>query len=631
MPSIKLLDDDLITKIAAGEVIERPASVVKELVENSLDAGATKVIVQVEDSGKKLIRITDNGQGMDEEDARRCILRHATSKISSLDDLFSINTLGFRGEALAAIAAVSQLSIITKQVEKLEGFNLIVGGGLTTNSGIIAAEKGTVIEVRDLFFNTPARKKFLKTDSVELKHIIDIITNYALINSNIYFKLIHDNHTLLDAPALENPRNNVASIYGVALAKDLLEINFQNELVEIKGFIGKPYQARNDKKLQVLFVNKRLVKNNEISKAVYDGFHSLLFHGKHPLFFLELTLNPEQIDVNVHPQKSEIKIEQIAHVCNSVFTAIKETLQKNNLVPVVEFDFTGSVSGFQKKEAKYSFDPSQQTTLNPNVDTLNPNVEYTETKNTENKNTETKNTKTKNIEMEETAFAFNGDVFSQTATLHELAAKKMAAAIMRAPGAAEPKLSLPPIRLLGQIHKTFFLAETEGGAFFIDQHAAHERVMYERFMKQFMNNEVKTQSLLQGEVLELSPVERAIVEANLQELKQFGFTLEHFGGNSFTLKTIPSIFNRLQPKEAVRELIGSLNGKNTILARKEEIITRMACRSAVMAGDVLTNTWMELILADLAQTDHPYTCPHGRPSIIKITIEELEKKFKRTG
>ena len=555
-----------------------------------------------------------------------------------MNDLFSINTLGFRGEALAAIAAVSRLSIITKQAEKLEGFNLIVEGGLTIDSGIIAAEKGTVIEVKDLFFNTPARKKFLKTDSVELKHIIDIITNYALVNFNISFKLIHDNHTLLDAPALENPRNNVASIYGIALAKDLLEINFQNELVEIKGFIGKPYQARNDKNLQVLFVNKRLVKNNEISKAVYDGFHSLLFHGKHPLFFLELTLNPEKIDVNVHPRKSEIKIEQIAHVCNSVFTAIKETLQKNNLIPVVEFDFTSPVGGLKKKEAKYSFDPSHQTILNPNVDYAETNsVDYAETNNVDYAETnnvdyaETNNAETRNIEIEETAFAFNGNVFSQTAALHELAAKKMAAAIIQTTEDAEPKLSLPPIRLLGQIHKTFFLAETEGGAFFIDQHAAHERVMYERFMKQFMNNEVKTQSLLQGEILELSPVERAIVEANLQELQQFGFTLEHFGGSSFTLKTIPSIFSRLQPKEAARELIGSLNDKNTILERKEKIITRMACRSAVMAGDILTNAWMELILKDLAQTDHPYTCPHGRPSIIKITIEELEKKFKRIG
>ena len=289
MSKITVLDEQLINKIAAGEVIERPASVVKELMENSLDAKATKIVIEIKDSGKKLIKVSDNGLGMNQEDAEKSILRHATSKIKTADDLFSINTLGFRGEALASIAAVSRFSLTTKQKDQLEAFNLAVEGGQIISSGILAGEEGTLIEIQDLFFNTPARKKFLKSDQVELRHIVDTVIRYALANPEVSFKLLHENHQLLTSPSVKEQQNNIASIYGINLAKELLEINYQSNNINVEGFIAKPYQARNDKSQQVLFVNGRWIKNEDISKAVYDAYHSLLFVNKHPIFILNLT------------------------------------------------------------------------------------------------------------------------------------------------------------------------------------------------------------------------------------------------------------------------------------------------------------------------------------------------------
>ena len=616
MSQIKLLDEELITKIAAGEVIERPASVVKELLENSLDADATRIVIRIKDSGKKLISIEDNGQGMDKEDAQKSILRHATSKISSVEDLFAIQTLGFRGEALATIAAVSQLSIITKTKDQLEGFNLVVEGGKIISTGLLAAETGTIVEVCNLFFNIPVRKKFLKTDAVELRHIIDVATNYALLNPRVSIKLYHENHILLDTQNNEDSRQSIASIYGLNTAKELLEIFFQNEIITINGFIGKPLQSRNDKNLQVIFVNNRLVKSSDITDAVYQGYHSMLFHGKHPLFFLKITLDPSRIDVNIHPQKSEIKIEQKDELSMSIITAIKEILQKNNLVPLMEFEnsFNSNfnsfpLNSFSNSTAKYRFDSSAQTTLDGTESSqINQINSGYQTNNDQNYNNYP-NQKNQDIKDYPIGTNYQPSYFANKPATTKL----------------------PEMKIFGQIHKTFFIAETEGGILFIDQHATHERVMYEQFMKQLLDNSVEIQQLLQGEIIECSAGEKVIIEQYLEDLKIFGFTLEPFGGHSFVLKTLPSIFGRIQPATALQELLSSINDKNTIMQKKEEIITRMACRAAVMAGDVLTNTWMENILHELEETDHPFTCPHGRPGIIKITAEELEKKFKRKG
>ena len=616
MPKINLLPEDLINKIAAGEVIERPASVVKELVENSLDAKATKIKIEIKDSGKKLIKVTDNGSGMEEEDAKKSILRHATSKIQNTADLFDIHTLGFRGEALASIAAVSKLGIITKKKDKLEGYNLVLEGGKIISSGIIGADSGTSIEVHDIFFNTPARKKFLKTDAVELKHIIDTVIRYALINKKVAFELVHDNHQLLNSPAIEDYRGKIASIYGTNLAKNLLEVNFENNDFKISGFIVKPYQARNDKTQQQTYVNNRWVRNDDISKAVYDSYHSLLFVGKHPVFILNIEVDPKRIDVNVHPAKTEIKIEQKDLVYSSVLGAVNGTLKKHNLIPEIDLDYEDQLTfGTPKKEVKsnipkvkYVFDKSNQEQL----DSINSDDPVVNTKiySEDEQLNQTNQEQSKDGEFYASP---EEDVFFRDENK-----------------VADGNYKIPVMKLLGQIHKTFFVAEVSGGLLLIDQHVVQERIFYEKFMKEFMNNKVSVQNLLKGGVLEFSPAERVLVEENLGKLEELGFKLEPFGGNTFLLKTVPSLFGRVQAKELVYSVLAELKqGKNKLEEIQEEIITRMACRASVKAGDTLTNTEMESMLKDLERCKLPYTCPHGRSVLIKVGVDELEKKFKR--
>ncbi|MBI4980356.1 DNA mismatch repair endonuclease MutL [Candidatus Woesearchaeota archaeon] len=611
MPKISILPEELINKIAAGEVIERPASVIKELLENSLDANATRIIVEVKDYGKQLLKVADNGEGMEQEDAGKALLRHATSKIKDINDLFAIQTLGFRGEALASIAAVSKLTLTTKPKGALEGFSLMVEGGIVTNEGIVAAEKGTTIEIEDLFFNTPARKKFLKTDAVELKHIVDVVTQYALIHPQVSFRLIHELKELLNSPSVEDWRSNLASIYGVEQAKELLEVQYENNITGIKvyGFISKPYDARNDKTMQSLFVNQRWIRNEELTKVVYDAYHSLLFVNKHPVFVLNLTLDPTKIDVNVHPTKAEIKIEQKKEVAEAVFNAVRETLRKNDLLPVMDFQaeqqltFGTVLKKEDNKEAqreekrigasKYAFEPSEQSALQVKESEA---VSYGE-----------------EIVPEITPdFTYGSPIIIPTADTIPESDK------------------LPQLRLLGQVHKTFFVAETPGGIVFIDQHVVQERVLYERFMEQLMNQKVAVQNLLRGEVLELTPVQKLLVEENKQKLKELGFVLEEFGENSFVLKAIPTLFGRLQPQELLFEVISELHQhQNRLEQIQEEIITRMACRASVKAGDTLTITEMQRLLYELSQSKFPYTCPHGRAVLIKVSVEELEKKFRR--
>jgi DNA mismatch repair protein MutL len=590
MSSINLLDEELINKIAAGEVIERPASVVKELVENSLDAQATNIVIEINDSGKKLIKVTDNGKGMSESDTKKCVLRHATSKIKTADDLFAINTLGFRGEALSSVAAVSRLTITTKQSNQLEAYNLVLEAGQVISDGILGAEEGTTIEVHDLFFNTPARKKFLKTDSVELRHIVDVITQYALINPTVNFKVIHENHVLLNSPAATETRNNIASVYGIQIAKELLEISHENNDIKVEGFISKPYQARNDKNQQVLFVNGRAVKNDDINKAIYLGFHSLLFVNKHPIYVLNISLDPQKIDVNVHPTKREIKIEKKEVVCKVVLEAVKETLQKHNLIPILDFNYEQQLAfGIPKKQSeeksapKYSFEVSKQAVL-------------------------------------KTDLLSSQSIDSEKSFISEHESAQV----------TKGNIKLPPLKLLGQVHKTFFVAETEGGLLLIDQHVVQERVLYEKFMGELMNKNVAVQSLLKSEMFELTPAEKITINENKTQLINFGFEIEDFGDNSIILKTIPTIFGRLQPKELFFEVLENLKeGKNKLEQIQEEIITRMACRASVKAGDVVTIPQMEKLLQELQETNLPYTCPHGRAVLIKLTVDDLEKKFKR--
>ena len=514
---IKILDEKTINKIAAGEVIERPASVIKELIENSIDAKATEIIIEVRNLGKDLIKIKDNGVGMNKEDLKLSFQRYATSKIENEDDLFNIQTLGFRGEALASIAVVSNLIIISKQKDSIEGNKIEIEGGKLIKESSIGSNDGTIIEVKELFFNTPARLKFLKSDIVELRKIIDVVTRYAIINNNLHIKLLHNGQIVLNSPKNSNLLFNLASIYGTETIKHLIEVNYESKFTKIKGFISKPSTLRSDKTDQSFFINKRYIKNDIITKALHDGYHSLLFHGRYPIAVLDLEIDPQEIDINVHPSKELVKITQDKLFYEEVYRAIKKTLEKTDL--------------------------------------------------------------------------------------------------------------LPDMKILGQIFKTFFLAESPEGLLLIDQHIVEERILYEKFMKEMLDENIITQELLSPQVLELKPEQSIKLKENLEEINKLGFAIEEFGDNSYIIRTVPTIFSKVQPNELVLEVINNLN--KPIKEIKEKILTKMACVNSIKAGDICSVPEIQNLLYKLDKCSLPYTCPHGREIIITITKDELERMFRR--
>ncbi len=577
MPKIKILDEALINKIAAGEVIERPASVVKELVENSIDAGADNIKIELKDGGKSYIRVEDNGYGMEEEDARLSIQRHATSKIKASDDLFNITTLGFRGEALASIAAVSNLKITTKLNKSIEGFFMEVEAGKVLKEQNLGGNKGTKIEISHLFFNTPVRKKYLKDINYELNKIVDIITRYALINEGISFKVIHNDKLIFNSPKARNLLEKIVTIYGKETAKQMIPVNFEGK-IRVHGYISKPSLSRSDKKQQSIFINNRYVKNDTITKAVYEGYRSLLFHGRHPIVIFRIRTDPKEIDVNVHPTKRIVKLSKENEVYNNVYEAVKQSLDNYNLIPNVGLKETGA-----KPIKKYAILKDKQSILVAKEE----EKEYGQKK-------EDNSSLSKEVKKE--------------------------------------KARIGPFRAIGQVNKTYILAESPAGLAIIDQHAAQERILYEKFLKHFNDKGIKKQKLIRPSVFELSVVESNILKDNLGIFKKIGFEIEEYGRNSILIRSVPYIFERFDKNLFMDMLseIGEIRQKAAGKIKEERII-RFACRKAIKAGLELTMKQMEELIENLDKCEMPYTCPHGRPTIINITLAELERKFKRTG
>ncbi len=632
MSIIKILPQELVNKIAAGEVVERPASVVKELVENGLDAGARSILVEVEEQGKKLIRVTDNGKGMGASDARLAIVAHATSKIADEGDLFSIATLGFRGEALASIAAVSKFVLMTKEKGMKEGVRLTVAGGVIEGEESVGMEVGTVIEVGELFFNTPARRKFMKSDSVELGHIVDVVSQYALANNSVRFELRHEGKVLLQKPVFEEGKNTIAAVYGIGVAKDLIAVDYDAEGIVVKGYVGKPYAARNDKNYQALFVNSRWVKNSEVAGAVYEGYHAALFVGKHPVFVLHVTLDPMEVDVNIHPQKFEVKFARRDVVLDVVRCAVVEALQRERLIP--EVDMVGQWSGeavgqgsgavgrgsgkqWGSGKQEYAFEASKQQELRVEEESEEYGLDNGELNDTIN----VKRTQEDNFE-----------------SVESYAVKRNHRGVLsKKDGGEELQERIPEMKILGQIHKTFFVAEVQGGMMVLDQHAVHERILYEQFMGEMMQGGVEVQELLQGQLVDLSIQQKLVCHEQKDFLEELGFSVEAFSGNTIRLGSVPEVFGRVQGKDlfvsVVEELIAERagGGRGVVEGLKEKIVTRMACRAAVMAGEEVTVRQMEKFLVELKGKKNPFTCPHGRPSMIFTSKDELEKKFRRKG
>ncbi|MFH1439154.1 MAG: DNA mismatch repair endonuclease MutL [Candidatus Woesearchaeota archaeon] len=612
MPNIIELDQNLINKIAAGEVVERPASVVKELIENSMDAGATSIFIEIKEGGKSLIKITDNGSGIEKDDLPIAVKRHSTSKIKSAEDLFNISTLGFRGEALASIGSISYMKISSKTRSSqrinnkldadngldshdglkahdgLEAHQIEVEDGRIISNKAVAGNDGTTIEVHNLFFNVPARKKHMRSMQSEFKHILDIMIRYILINPTIHFKLIHNGSLIINSSSTTNTLLNVATVYGRSITKSLIPVNFSFFDVEIMGFISKPDMTRADRTYQSIYVNKRYIKNIMIQRAVYDGYGELLFHGRHPLFILDIKVDPKKIDVNVHPQKSEIRIEKEQELYNAVKNAVVSALMDEKLIPIIDQIKTKHVD--TKLIITGKDDLKEQSTL-----------------------------------------SFSSSALSDISADSKRANRSTLSSQDRA---YEEKKQLR-IRLIGKLHNTYVIGEDKDGLLLVDQHAAHERVLYELFMKQYKDDVVKVQELISPIVVEANPQEKIVIEENLETFNKMGIVIEPFGKSTFVIRALPSIIHKQQTPAILNDIIDELNNEeikrelDKITKIKEERIAMAACRSAVKAHDVLEMPQLYKLIEDLFKCDNPNTCPHGRPIIICFTLEMLEKKFKR--
>jgi DNA mismatch repair protein MutL len=632
--TIKILDNSLINKIAAGEVVERPGSVVKELLENSLDAGATNIKIEIEEAGLRKIKISDNGCGMDKDDLMLSYKRHATSKISNTDDLFHIMSLGFRGEALASIAEVSNLRIQTKTKDNVLGELVEIEAGEVKKTGQCACSTGVIIEVNDLLFNVPARKKYLKSPEIEFNYILKTITKYALIRKDVAFKLIKDGKEVLRSKQSEDLLNNIIYVYGAGIAKDLIEVDYEEAGLKIHGFISKPNLTRSDKNDQSLYVNNRYIKNQVMSNSIYEAYKTLLFIHRHPVFVLNVDISPDEIDVNVHPSKEIIRLKDEGAVSKIVFNAISNSFKRNSLIPNANLE----EESIGRPLKVYPF----KTHFQSNLETENESVVSRESLVvSEGQRAENKGQKTGGKEQ--------STVDRQLSTVNENKKEGYGWQIEKKDIVSQPSdvsyqssdskkihKNFGPFVVMGQVNQSFIIAKSPQGLVVIDQHAAEERVNYEKFMKERIGHAIKTQSLLTPKIVELNPFQHRTAMSNQDFIRSLGYDFEDFGDNTIKLSAVPEIFGRMKSilfVDIINELekgAGSLKPEAESISNSiEERIIRFACRASIKAGDELTAFQMRELLVKLELCDNPFTCPHGRPTIINFTIGDLEKKFKR--
>lgn len=643
MTSIHILDDITVDKIAAGEVVERPASVIKELVENSIDAHADKIEVEILAGGTSFMRVTDNGDGMDNQNARLAILRHATSKIKQVDDLMSIDTLGFRGEALPSIAAVSRFNLITRRPQDDLGTTIKLTGGRIDEIEDMGCNIGTTIKVEDLFFNVPARKKFLKTTTTEANKINDFIIKLALSKPNIAFKLINNNKIAITTPGNGSLYDAIECIYGAKVSEELLPIEAITDDIKVTGFISKPAIIRSSRSWQTFVINGRVVNSRIISKAIDNAYHSLLPKSGYPFVILNIEINKRTIDINVHPQKAEIKFEDESLLFKTIYHAVLEAIKPSDnqalsdfAIPVtdkalhiektvpeqINMDLSEnmpstSANSFKQNSINHISPLKNNTT--PLTADLNKFRQARETlhPNLSNHHSNTiQETAIQDYQTNTTTKPQTDINISSSENLTDCSTQLLKEAV-----------NLTPI---GQIDTCFIVAQgPNGGMYIIDQHAAHERILYDKFAKQ--TERIPVQPLLMHLFLDVNNSELTLIEENQQILYDLGFNVELTGQNQIRLKEVPADIKPQESEDIFREILISLSQLHTPTPQeiRHSCLAMTACKAAIKAGDVLNITQMKIILNELAQTTLPYTCPHGRPTIIKFSTYDLEKMFKR--
>jgi len=554
---IKVLTPEVVSKIAAGEVIERPASVVKELVENSLDAGASEINVETRGGGVELIRVSDNGTGIPASELELAFHRYATSKITDLIDLEDISSLGFRGEALPSIAAVAEVEILTRASSESIGSYINLRKGEIVARESRPRQQGTSVVIRRLFRYLPARLKFLKSAATENSHIAYLVNQYALAFPEVRFSLITDKRNNLSTQGDGSLRNAVSQIYGLEVAQRMLGVAEESAFARVNGLVSPPSLNRTNRSYLTFFVNRRWIYSPLLTRAAEEAYHGLLMEGRHPVVILNLSLPGRELDVNVHPTKAQVKFhnEQVMFV--TIKKAIREALSKASMA--------------------------------------------------------------KPIAMPAMAGAYQQRSFTMVSDKEPTFTAPL------------PTLSLPILRVIGQLSNTYIIAEGPEGLYLIDQHAAHERILYERVLAQWSRQEVEVQGLLEPITIELNPREEEILRANKDMLAQFGFDIEPFGDKSYLIRTIPALATRANLDEVMGAVLSDLDSKDEVTSWEQKIAQSLACHSAIRAGQQLSNEEMLALIRQLEQANQPRTCPHGRPTMIQLTSYQLEKEFGRAG
>lgn len=685
MAQIHILDSETIDKIAAGEVVERPSSVVKELVENAIDAGATAITVEAKDGGIEFIRVTDNGCGMEKEQLRTAFLRHATSKIENAEDLTRISSLGFRGEALSSIAAVAKVEVITKTADSVTGNRILLEGGREICFDEVGAPDGTTFLMRNLFFNTPVRRKFLKQPATEGGYIADLMEHLALSRPDISFKLILGNQMKFHTSGNGDLREVIYRIYGREVANHLVPVQTEQDGIKIEGYLGKPVQVRSNRNFEIYFINGRFIRSSVVSRAVEEGYREYLMQHKFPLCVLHITMDTGRVDVNVHPTKMDVRFTNAMGFSAFLCGAVKYTLKHHEMIPEALLSTERERKNAEKeervqREREKTPEPFEQRRSGayrvaeemryeaerPKMQEFIQNPVWARVKGTEkpinaaeaagnaeklcrkpDKPDEQENLEQpKNSEDEE-------DFFTETSELEETTEKFQVAEdtpynvseqedntsnIVENTSQLnlfEEKLlkeeNRSAFRIIGQVFETYWLIEFENKLLMIDQHAAHEKVNYERLMKQFHEKNVVSQVLMPPVIVSLTGQEETVLNENIEVFSGLGFEIEGFGGSEYALRSVPVDLYGCDEREMFLEVLDQLaEGRNLGGIRVvEEKIASMSCKAAVKGNNLLSPAEAEALIDELLTLENPYNCPHGRPTIVTMTKSEMDKKFKR--
>lgn len=703
LKKIAVLDQNTIDKIAAGEVVERPSSVVKELVENAIDAGATAITVEITDGGKKLIRITDNGSGMDAEQVPLAFLRHATSKIEKVEDLTHIASLGFRGEALSSIAAVSQVELITKTPSGISGTRYVIEGGKEQSLEEMGAPEGTTFLIRNLFYNTPARSKFLKSDMTEASYINTLMEQLALSHPEISFKYIQNRQVKLSSSGNYSVKDVIYSVYGREIAKALLDVSYENDFMKIEGFVGKPEISRGNRTFENYYINGRYVKNKIITKAIEDGYKGLVMQHKFPFVSLRIEMDGNDLDVNVHPAKREVRFARETEVYTAIYETVRKVLTHRELIPQVSvgkdeptsrteqikpgnipepfevkrrqemYSHPNRTANIASHAASTASEVRSSTAPVPSIPYNKPTngtASYGSAESAHNSSASSAD-KYKHVDSlrenpvyesqpftkeEEEMFSGtlkdgrNENSVAETAD-YEVISEKPAES-------APPEVDNEPIksqkqeppkqlelfeerllapesrsrhRLIGQLFDTYWLVQFEDNFYIIDQHAAHEKVYYERFVKQFQSQNIQSQYVSPPLIVSLSLEEENLLKANKKYFRDFGFEIEPFGGREYSISAVPSSLLGMTEEELFLEMLDHLtaDGSKDAFEIFASRLATMACKAAVKGNHSMSPQEADKLIDELLTLENPYNCPHGRPTIIAMSKTEIEKKFKR--